>query len=52
MHKVIDIDEVREYLSHCGEETKVYLGADSERFLKFKSVSFPAITLTISALSQ
>ena len=32
MHKVIDIDEVREYLSHCGEETKVYLGADSERF--------------------
>ena len=32
MKKVIDIDEVREYLSHCGAETKVYLGADSERF--------------------
>ena len=32
MKKVIDIDEVKEYLSHCGPETKIYLGADSERF--------------------
>ena len=32
MKKVIDIDEVKKYLSHCGPETKIYLGADSERF--------------------
>lgn len=28
----IDPNEVREYLSHCGPNTKIYLGADSERF--------------------
>jgi predicted RNase H-related nuclease YkuK (DUF458 family) len=32
MKKVIDIDEVKEYISHCGPDTKIYLGADSERF--------------------
>ena len=27
MKKVIDIDEVKEYISHCGPDTKIYLGS-------------------------
>jgi predicted RNase H-related nuclease YkuK (DUF458 family) len=32
--KVIDIEELREFLATCGPDTKVYLGADSERYRK------------------
>jgi predicted RNase H-related nuclease YkuK (DUF458 family) len=32
MHnKEINFEEVKEYLSKCGPETKIYIGADSER---------------------
>ena len=32
LKKEIDIDEVAAFLDTCGPETKVYIGADSERF--------------------
>lgn len=32
MKKEIDIDEVREFIEQCGPDTKIYIGADSERY--------------------
>lgn len=32
--KTIDVEEVKTFLETCGPNTKVYLGADSERFKK------------------
>ena len=46
MKKVIDIDEVREYLSHCGPDTKIYIGCDSERF-KYKGEWYADYTLAV-----
>jgi uncharacterized protein len=28
----IDFDQVQQYLEHCSDDTKIYLGCDSERF--------------------
>ncbi len=32
MRKEIDIYEVRDFIEQCGPDTKVYIGADSERY--------------------
>jgi predicted RNase H-related nuclease YkuK (DUF458 family) len=32
MKKEIDIEEVREFIEQCGPDTKIYIGADSERY--------------------
>lgn len=32
MKKEIDIEEVRQFIEQCGPETKIYIGADSERY--------------------
>lgn len=36
MHSQICAKELREFLSHCGDKTKIYLGVDSERYLSKK----------------
>ena len=33
MNKEINFEEVKEYLSKCGPESKIYIGADSERIM-------------------
>jgi predicted RNase H-related nuclease YkuK (DUF458 family) len=32
MKKEIDIEEVRQFIEQCGPDTKIYIGADSERY--------------------
>jgi predicted RNase H-related nuclease YkuK (DUF458 family) len=39
MGKKVNLEEIREFLTRCGPETKVYIGTDSERF-KYKGVWF------------
>jgi predicted RNase H-related nuclease YkuK (DUF458 family) len=33
MNKEINLEDVKEYLSKCGPESKIYIGADSERIM-------------------
>ncbi len=34
MHKKLNIDEVKDFISNTSEATKIYIGADSERYRK------------------
>jgi predicted RNase H-related nuclease YkuK (DUF458 family) len=45
-HQKIDIEEIRQFMSTMGPETKVYIGCDSERF-KSKGVWYADYILAI-----
>lgn len=46
MHKLIDFNEVRNYIEALGSDTKIYIGADSER-VKKHGVWYADYTLAI-----
>ena len=42
----IDVNEVRQFVDTCGSGTRIYIGADSERY-RYKSVWFAEYTVAI-----